>query len=116
MAANYNRVTGEIIETLRGIVGHENVMTDEEATERHSCDEMPTRNPHTPDVVVRPEDATAVAKLLRLANEKRIPVTPPRRGPASAVAAYPYKGDSACPARRGGVSQKWRHRCLRPRQ
>jgi len=66
----------EVIERLRAIVGEENVLVGDDINEEYACDEALTVKPCLPEVVVKPGSAEDVAKVLRLANEKRIPVTP----------------------------------------
>jgi len=66
----------EVIERLRAIVGEENVLVGDDIKEEYACDEALTVKPCLPELVVKPGSEEDVAKVLRLANEKRIPVTP----------------------------------------
>jgi len=66
----------EVIGRLRAIVGEENVLAGDDIKEEYSCDEALTVEPCLPELVVKPGSPEEVAKILRLANEKRVPVTP----------------------------------------
>lgn len=66
----------EVVERLRTIVGEENVLVGDDIKEEYACDEALTVKPCLPDVVIKPGSTEEVAKILRLANEKRVPVTP----------------------------------------
>jgi glycolate oxidase len=66
----------KVTERLRAIVGEENVLVGDDIKEEYACDEALTVKPCLPELVVKPGSAEDVAKVLRLANEKRIPVTP----------------------------------------
>jgi glycolate oxidase len=66
----------EVVEGLRAIVGEENVLADDGIKEEYARDEGLTVKPCSPEVVVKPGSTEEVAKILRLANEKRVPVTP----------------------------------------
>jgi len=66
----------EVIERLRSIVGEENVLVGDDINEEYTRDEALTVKPCLPEVVVKPGSTEEVAKILSLANEKRIPVTP----------------------------------------
>lgn len=92
MSAKYNKVTGEIIDTLREIAGHKHVFVGEDDKERYSRDEMAIPKPYRPDVIVKPEDAATVVKVLRLANEKRIAVTPRGGGTGVCGGCIPIYG------------------------
>jgi glycolate oxidase len=66
----------EIIDKLREIVGDENVLVGNDIREEYAHDESLTVKHCLPEVVVKPGNAEEVANILRLANEKRIPVIP----------------------------------------
>lgn len=86
---------------LADAVGDEQVLTDEAERLAHSVDyywmaemwhDRGGRNP-APDLVVRPGTSAEVAKVLRLANTYRIPVTPWGGGSGSQGGALPiYQG------------------------
>jgi len=90
--ANYTKVTRKLVETLRGIVGNDGVFTEEKEREKYSCDEMPLPKPHPAEVIVKPRDTATVAKVLRLANKKRIPVTPRGSGTGLCGGCVPILG------------------------
>ena len=71
----YGRVTDKEIEAIRSIVGPERVSAGESILDHHSKDESfhPRRKP---DVVVWPLSTQEIGQILKLANAKRIPVTP----------------------------------------
>lgn len=71
----YQRVTDQELHFLREIVGPERMSTGESVLDLHGKDESfhPRRRP---EVVVWPLRAEEVSSILRMANERRIPVTP----------------------------------------
>ena len=69
-------IMNKIVERLRAIVGKENVLVGDEIEEEYGRDEALTVKPCLPEVVVKPRSAEEVAKILSLANEEKIPVTP----------------------------------------
>jgi len=71
----YNRVTPDIADKLISISGRENVLADEESLKIHAEDE--TEDLHfTPEIIVKPSSSIEISKILKLANEHLIPVTP----------------------------------------
>lgn len=68
------------------IVGEENALRSRELLKAYSYDGT-TNWSNEPDLVLLPTAATQVADIVRLANEKRIPVTP--RGTGSSVSGGP---------------------------
>ncbi len=71
----YNKITGDIVAELEGIVGPQKMITDRAAMDQYAHDEVSTHFKAFPEVVVKVQTTKQVSKILRLANEKRIPVT-----------------------------------------
>ncbi len=89
--SGYGKVTGEVVARLTEMVGVMNVLTGDERG-NYSRDEMPGALSFLPEVVVKPEDTGTVAKILKLANEKRLPVTPRGGGTGLSGGAVPIYG------------------------
>ncbi len=81
----------KIISQLQKIVGKEAVLTAKEDLNAYSYDGTTTWA-HMPDVVVLPTTAEQVSQILKLANEKRIPVTPRGAGTNVSGGSIPIKG------------------------
>jgi FAD/FMN-containing dehydrogenase len=81
----YNKVTQDTVETLRQIVGADNVLVEAEALEPFTHDETVGLSA-APEVVVHVTSTQQVSEIFEFAQEARIPVTasfiPPIR-PAS---------------------------------
>ena len=95
MEETYGKVTEEIAALLKGIVGEKNILfQDEEKLKPFGMDTLSllTGQVHTPDVVVRPGSTREVSQILKLANEKKIPVTPRGAGTGLAGSAIPIYG------------------------
>jgi glycolate oxidase len=60
--------------------------------EPYSHDEAPIPNPHLPELVVKPRDTMEVTKVLALANEALIPITPRGGGTGLSGGAIPVHG------------------------
>lgn len=71
----YGRVTYRELESIKKIVGPERISIGESILELHSKDES-FHQRRKPDVVVWPFNVEEIGEILKLANEKRIPVTP----------------------------------------
>ncbi|WP_144477817.1 FAD-binding oxidoreductase [Cytobacillus oceanisediminis] len=63
------------IDELKRVIGEECVSVNETILELHGRDES-YHEPRLPDVVVFPKDKTDVSKVLKFADERRIPVVP----------------------------------------
>lgn len=71
----YGKVTNKVLEFIRSIVGPERVSIGESTLDLHSKDES-FHQKRKPDVVAWPLSAEEISQILKLASEKRIPVTP----------------------------------------
>jgi len=87
----YNPVNEAIIAELRGIAGAEQVLTNREAMEPYSHDEVVGLRAD-PEIVVRVSSSEQVAAILRLAQRERIPVTPRGAGWGLSGGAVPVCG------------------------
>ena len=63
-----------IIEQLIGVLGAENILTEEDDVYCYSYDGTPALDPVLPDVVVLPQNTGHVAGVLKIAAEHKIPV------------------------------------------
>ncbi|GHT00597.1 FAD-binding protein [Synergistales bacterium] len=91
--SSYSPVTQDVIEALKNIVGAGNVITNDEKIESYSHDETEAAvYGHNPDVVVTPLNTEQVAAVVKLANEKHIPITPRGAGSGLSGGAIPEYG------------------------
>jgi glycolate oxidase len=81
----------KVISQLGKIVGKEAVLTAKEDLNAYSYDGTTTWA-HMPDVVVLPTTTEQVSRVLKLANEKRVPVTPRGAGTNVSGGSIPIKG------------------------
>jgi len=92
----YGKVDGYIIERLAKIVGDANVLTEphHRFMRASSASPFPLHKwyVHAPDVVVLPGSTEEVAEILKLANERKIPVVPRGAGSGLADGAVPLRG------------------------
>ena len=88
----YSKVNEAVLHSLQDIVGPEWVDVDPEKLENYGHDETPFYHT-TPDIVVHPADTKQVARIMKLACEKMIPVTPRGGGTSLSGGAVPvHKG------------------------
>ncbi|MDR2519349.1 MAG: FAD-binding oxidoreductase, partial [Spirochaetaceae bacterium] len=93
MASTYNRVTPEVVNALKNIVGKGSVFTDEDKLEAYSHDETDAEEyGHAPEAVVLPGSTAQVAQVVRLANKELIPITPRGAGSGLSGGAIPEQG------------------------
>ncbi len=94
MEEHYRRVTAEIVDELRGIVGRPHVIHgDAERMRNYAHDEVAgAEYARMPEVVVKPDGAEETAQIVRLANRERIPVTPRGAGSGLSCGAVPVYG------------------------
>lgn len=81
----YNPITPAILEQLQQTVGEEYTLIQQQITEEYAHDAA-TKNdkPQYPEVVILPKNSEEIAKIIKLANQYLIPVTP--RGGGSGLA------------------------------
>jgi glycolate oxidase len=84
----YAKVDEEVIGFLTDLFGQESVITDPDIVEMYTHDEVPGLKA-VPEVVVRARDAEKVSRLLKFANQKKIPVTPRGAGYGLSGGAVP---------------------------
>jgi D-lactate dehydrogenase (cytochrome) len=72
---NFTPVDNAILDSLRSIVGAENLSTGDSERQLHSHDQS-FHEGHLPEVVVWPVEAQQVADILKFACDHTIPVTP----------------------------------------
>jgi glycolate oxidase len=71
----YNKVTSDIVAALYCIVGEANVLTNAHDMESYAHDETVGLRAD-PEVVVKVTRAEEISEIFKLAQRKRIPVTP----------------------------------------
>ncbi|MGO4888659.1 FAD-binding oxidoreductase [Anaerobacillus sp. MEB173] len=79
------------ITELKKIIADDRVTTNETILEQHGRDES-YHTPSLPDVVVFPETTEEVSKIVKYANENRIPVVPFGLGTSLEGHVIPYQG------------------------
>src|ERR1700744_4508278 len=87
----YNKITSQIVDQLKGIVGQEFVFTGQEQLEQYGRDETEDLL-FIPEVVVKPNTPQQVSEILQLANKHLIPVTPRAAGTGLSGGALPVMG------------------------
>lgn len=88
---NYNKITPQIIEQLKQIVGQDFVFTEQDKLEQYGRDE--TENLlFMPEVVVKPSTPQQIAEILKIANTHLISVTPRAAGTGLSGGALPIRG------------------------
>ncbi|HEV2802919.1 MAG TPA: FAD-linked oxidase C-terminal domain-containing protein [Pyrinomonadaceae bacterium] len=80
----------EVLARLSEIVGAENVLVDETKVEPYAADAVKEKFP--PEAVLLPQTTAEVAKILKLANERRFPVTARGGGVGYTGGAVPVEG------------------------
>ena len=86
----HRRIDEDTKRILETIVGAKNVSFSKDDIEKASVDESPLE-PHPPEVVVKPGNVAEVSAVMKIANEKIIPVV--AQGSRTGLA-----GATGCPA------------------
>ncbi len=88
---DYNKIGNTEIEELKDILDEERVTLKEDINEDFAHDELAELVVY-PEVMVEPETTEEVAEIMKLANEKNIPVTPRGTGTGLCGGAVPKEG------------------------
>jgi glycolate oxidase len=87
----YNKITPEILNLLKQLIGADFVFTDKEKLEHYGKDETEDLL-FIPEVVVKPNTPQQISDILKLANKHLIPVTPRAAGTGLSGGALPVMG------------------------
>jgi glycolate oxidase len=92
----FSKLTPTILASLKEIADDLNVLTGDDC-ESYSRDEAPHPRHSLPEVVIKPTSTLMVSRILRLADQHHIPVTPRGAGTGLSGGAVPlYGGISLC--------------------
>ena len=72
---DFNKLTRELAEELRGIVGASRLQYGEQVKEEYSHDEMPIYGRYLPEAVCLAETTEEVSRIMKLCSANKIPVT-----------------------------------------
>lgn len=96
----YNKITPEIAQKLKAVVGEGRFELGEAVKEDYSHDEMPIYGKHYPECVCEVVSTEEVSAIMKICSENHIPVTPRGAGTGLAGGAVPlYGGVIVCTAR-----------------
>ena len=84
-------VADGVVDQLAGVVGSDHVRVDAGARAAFARDATPLHRA-IPDAIVFPADTEEVAAVLRIANERRIPVIPRGAGTNLSAGVVPHRG------------------------
>jgi glycolate oxidase len=87
----YNKITDELLNAIKQIIGDDAVITTQAEMEKYSHDETEDLR-YYPEVVAKPKSTQEVSALLKLCNEHLIPVTPRGAGTGLSGGALPIMG------------------------
>lgn len=82
----------EVIRTLKGILGKENVVTAQEDLLCYSFDATAGLPEHLPDLLVTPSSTEQVAEIVKAARRYKLPVYPRGSGTNLSGGTVPLKG------------------------
>ena len=71
----YNKISKPILDEFFQFLGKESILTDKEVLFNYGHDETENLS-FPPEILVKPKDVDQVSKIMKLANEYNIPVTP----------------------------------------
>ena len=83
--------TAQIRQSMEGVVGKGNVLTDAETLMRYSHDAS-LSPPHLPDMVIKVRTTAEVQGVLKIANANHYPVVPRSSGTGTYGTGIPEEG------------------------
>ena len=102
--AKYNKVTPEIAEQLKAIVGEKRFFYGDAVSADYSHDEMPIYGKAFPEAVCEVESTEEVSEIMKICNANCIPVTPRGAGTGLVGGAVPIAGGVVvCMARMNNI-------------
>ena len=90
--AEYTKITPELAEELKALVGPGRFYYGAEVPDDYSRDEMPIYGKFAPEAVAEVETTEEVSKIMKIANQYKIPVVPWGGGSGSQGGAMPMAG------------------------
>ena len=88
----YNKVTPEIAEQLKAVVGDKRFFAGEAVSPDYSHDEMPIYGKYFPEVVCEVESTEEVSAIMKICSAGKIPVTPRGAGTGLVGGCVPLVG------------------------
>ncbi len=73
--ANYNKITPEIADRLKAVVGERRLYAGADIDPNYSHDEMPIYGSYMPEVAVDVESTEEVSEIMKICSANKIPVT-----------------------------------------
>ncbi len=87
----FNKITIEIINQFKSIIGEKYVLVDQESLDNYSHDETEDLK-FLPEVVLKPANTLEISAIMRICNDRLIPVTPRAAGTGLSGGALPIHG------------------------
>jgi len=93
MSLQYNKISKNLLEKLQEIVGPDSCFSDFETRWTYAFGGTIFKKNWIPDLILLPETAEQISKILKLANDKKVPITPRGSGTSlSGGTMTPYHG------------------------
>jgi glycolate oxidase len=93
MTPKYNKISKQVIQQFTQIVGEESCFDNYEIRWTYSFGGTIFERDWIPDLILLPQNSVQISKILKLANDHRIPVTPRGNGTSlSGGPMTPYRG------------------------
>ncbi len=93
MNSSYNSISEDLRKKFKNIVGKENFLIEKEHRWAYALGASMIEPEWIPDIILLPKNTGQISEILKLANEKKIPVTPRGSGTSlSAGTMTPYGG------------------------